>query len=121
MIYLQEEQLKTSIALGKSVEQWLGTQIQADFTIIKWLRIDKEADNSYTVSYFECFDDGSEDFYDVYEFSSLDPDQPFGLISSFSSVEDAIIYSTEHYGASSAKFIIGGMIQEEYAAYLKNK
>ncbi|QDW25197.1 hypothetical protein FFJ24_010395 [Pedobacter sp. KBS0701] len=121
MLYLQQEQLKSNLSLGKAVEQWINAEIKEDYVIIKWLRIEKEADGSYTVTYFECFDEGDENFVDVYEFSMLDPDYPFGIITSFSSIKDAIDFSVENYGASVLKFVSGGMIQEEYANYSKNK
>lgn len=121
MLYLEQEQLKSNLNLGKSVEQWLGTETGNEYIIIKWLRVDKEADGNYTVTYIECFDEGNEDFADVYEFSTLDPDYPFGITSSFSSIADAIDFSVENYGASYSKFVSEGMIQEEYINYFKNK
>jgi len=72
--YLTEDQLK-SIRFGRSVQQWLGSVEEDDYTILKWLRIDKERDGNFSVTYFESFDEGSEEFLDIYEFSIVDPDE----------------------------------------------
>jgi hypothetical protein len=45
------------------------------------------------VTVFEVFDDGNESFFDVYEFTAFDPDEPAGR----------------------------GLIQDEYADYLKSR
>jgi hypothetical protein len=37
--------------------------------------------------YIESFDDGNKDFIDLYEFSTIDPDEPYGVIITFDSVE----------------------------------
>jgi hypothetical protein len=121
MLYLDAEQLKSSLSLGKPVEQWLGNEETEEYTVLKWLRVEKEPDGKYTVIYIECFDEGNDDFVDIYEFSALDPDSPFGVINSFSSIADAIGFSIENYGASSLKFVAEGMIQEEYIKYLNIK
>lgn len=117
-MYLNEDQVISRLKLGKPVEQWLGTNEEVEYTVLKWLRIDKERNNTFTVAYFECFDEGDEDFADIYEFSMLDPDEPFGLLKKFDSVNEALTFSIDTYRASFVKFVSGGMIQEEYLGYL---
>lgn len=119
--YLTEEQLQTSLRLGRSIEQWLGYEHGSDYTILKWLRIDKEKNNEYSVSYFESFDEGSEQLLDIYEFSLLDADEPFGVISTLASVDEALKFATETYNAYSNKYVSAGMIQKEYSDYLDRK
>ena len=121
MKYLEIEQLKTSLRLGKTVEQWLGHIDEEDYTILKWLSLEPEPNGKYSVVYIESFDDGNADFIDVYEFSALDPDEPFGVIETFSSLDEAITFSINEYGALEDKFVNSGMIQDEYLAYLNNK
>ena len=75
MRYLTNEQLTTNLSLGKSVEQWLSFETKDDYVVLKWLRIDKEKDSTYSVSYIECFDDGDTDYIDIYSFSPVDPDE----------------------------------------------
>ncbi|UOE51445.1 hypothetical protein MTO98_10185 [Mucilaginibacter sp. SMC90] len=117
MKYLSSEQLKTNLSSGKPIEQWLSHQKQDDYTILKWLRIDKEKDSTYSVSYMECFDEGDEDFLDIYEFAPLDPDEPF-TINSFSNINEALFFAINKYQASESRFVAAGMIQEEYKEYL---
>lgn len=116
--YLTEDQLKSNLRLGRSVEQWLGSVEEDDYIILKWLRIDKERDESFSVTYFESFDEGSEELLDVYEFSLVDPDEPFGVINTFSSIADALEFAIITYNASNDKYVSSGMIQEEYRDYI---
>ncbi|WP_157604489.1 hypothetical protein [Solitalea canadensis] len=115
---MKKEQLLTLLKLGKPVEQWIGFVDEKEYTVLKWLRIDKERNGEYSVSYFEVYDEGNIDFLDIYEFSSFDPDEPYGLISTFSAYEEALNYCLTQYGCSYEGFINGGMIQEEYKKYL---
>ena len=117
--YLTREQLKSNLLLGFAVEQWLSHYREDDYTIIRWLRIDKENDQNYTVAYFECFDEGNEDFLDIYEFSLLNPDEPYGVLTQFNNSDDALSFSTTAYEASNGKYVSTGMIQEEYQDYLR--
>lgn len=116
--YLTDDQIRTRLRLGKSVEQWLGAAREVDYAILKWLRIDKENDGSISVAYFECFDEGNEDFMDIYAFSLIDPDKPYGVIHTFPSIVDALEFATFTYKASSHRYISTGMIQEEYRYYV---
>ena len=116
--YLTREQLMSNLLLGKSVEQWLTYEKESDYTILKWVRIDKEKSLKYSVSYFESFDEGNEGFLDIYEFSLLDPDEPFGVISVFESVEDALSFAETKHSVSIDRFVPAGGIQDEYQNYL---
>jgi len=117
--YLKEEQLKSNLSLGSPIEQWLSHYKEEDYTVIRWLRIDKEKDQNYTLTYFECLDEGNENALDIYEFSMLNPDAPFGVLSQFDNIEDALSFSENSYGASIEKYVSAGMIQEEYHDYLR--
>ena len=117
--YLKEEQLKSNLSLGFPIEQWLSHYKEEDYTVIRWLRIDKEKDQNYTLAYFECFDEGNENALDIYEFSMLNPDEPFGVLNQFDNIEDALNFSENSYGASIEKYVSAGMIQEEYHDYLR--
>lgn len=121
MIYLKNEQLRTNLSLGKIVEQWLGYKQEDDYIILRWISLEKENSGEFSVAYIESFDEGSEDFIDVYEFSTLDPDEPLGIINTFSTLDEAINFSLGEYGAEIDNFINAGMIQEEYRTYLNRK
>lgn len=121
MRYLNSQQLLTNLQLGKSVEQWLGYEKRVDYTILKWLRIDKEKSGEYSVTYFKMFDEGDEDFLDIYEFHTVDADEPYGIITTFKNVKDTLAFSTEKYKCKDDKYVNAGVIQEEYNDYLKAK
>lgn len=118
---LSDTQLKENLKLGKPLEQWISSQKKEDYIIIKWLRLDKEKGNTFNVAYFEVFDEGNENYLDIYEFSPLDPDYPYGIIDMFDSVESAIDFAVNSYGASLDKFVSAGIIQEEYLNYLRER
>ena len=118
--YLNEEQLKTNLSLGKVVEQWLGSKKEEDYVTLRWLSIEKERNGNYTVAFIECFDDRNSEFTDIYEFSSLDPDEPEGVLNTFVTADDALNFATSNYSASNSKYVSLGMIQEEYKKYLKS-
>lgn len=119
--YLTEEQLVSNLNIGKSVEQWLSFEMNDDYTVVRWIRIDKEKNGIFSLSYFETFDEGSEDFYDVYEFSPVDPDVLWGKIDSFDSVEAILKFAADEYDAQIDKYVNAGLIQNEYLNYLNNK
>jgi len=117
--YLTDDQIRTRLRLGKSVEQWLGDVREDDYTILHWLSIGKENDESFSVTYFESFDEGNEDFLDIYAFSLVDSDEPFGVINIFPSIADALEFARFTYKAFSDKYVPAGIIQEEYRDHIK--
>ncbi len=120
MRYLNEDEIQCRLRLGKSVEQWLGVVQQTDYTILRWLSIDKEGDETFSVAYFESIDEGNEDFLDIYAFSLVDPEEPFGVINTFSSITKALEFAEVTYKASPHKYTAAGMIQDEYRDYINN-
>lgn len=119
--YLENSQLITNLRLGKRIEQWLGTTKEQGETVVKWLSIESQKDGTYMVTYLEVFDEGSEDFLDIYEFSAPDPDLEFGRSDSFVTYEEALEFSRQRYGCRDDKFVTAGQIQEEYRLYLLSR
>ncbi len=119
--YLLKEQAFQQLIAGRAIEQWLGHLNYEDYRIIKWLRIDREETSEYSVTYFEVFDEGSNDFLDIYEFSPLDPDKYYGEISTFNTKEMALDYSINYYKADVEKFVGNGLIQDVYADFLEHE
>lgn len=107
--------------MGKPVEQWLSHVHKADYTVIKWIALNRE-EKQFGLTYFESFDEGEEDFYDVHEFSVIDPeDAPLGINHVFNTVEAAVAFAVQNYGASANRFVAFGMIAEEYRKHLLSK
>ncbi|GAB2864386.1 hypothetical protein [Hymenobacter ruber] len=120
-LHLSLQELIARVHLGKQVEQWLSHYNEADYTVIRWISVAKE-EGKFGVTYFESFDEGDEEFHDVHEFSVIDPeDEQYGTTHLFDSVEAAVAFAIENYGASAEKFVASGMIVEEYRAYLQEK
>jgi len=120
MRYLIEEQLRTHLSLGKAVEQWLKPYGEDDCTYIRWVRIIKENSGQFNVFYTEAVDEGNLDFLDVYEFSSKDPDEPYGVIDTFDTIAEALNFAISKYNVSLTLFVNDGMIQNEYKDHLMN-
>jgi hypothetical protein len=116
--YLSPLELAARVRLGKEVEQWLSHSEEADYTVLRWIYISKDK-QQYTVNYIESFDDGSEEWTDVTEFSQLDPDEE--VEHSFTSVEEAVEFAVQTYAASRGRFLPGGMLHTEYLAYWRSK
>jgi hypothetical protein len=120
-LYLSPQELIARVHLGKEVEQWLSHYNEADYTIIRWISVAKK-EGQFGVTYFESFDEGDEEFYDVHEFSVIDPeDEPYGTTYLFDSVEATVAFAIENYGASAEQFVASGMIYQEYAKHLLKK
>jgi hypothetical protein len=119
--YLTEAEVLSTLSRGASVEQWLeSTPVDSD-TVLRWLRIDRERDGQFSVTYFEVFDDGGPEFLDIYEFSSVDVDKPHGESTSFDDAKRAIRHCVESHQARTDRFVNAGMIQEEYADYVSTR
>jgi hypothetical protein len=116
--YLSPLELTARVRLDKEVHQWLGHSEEADYTVLRWLYLNKDK-QQYTVSYVESFDEGSEEWTDVTEFSYLDPDEV--IEHSFASVEEAVEFAVQTYAASTERFLPGGMLYTEYLAYWRSK
>ncbi len=121
MKHLTVDEAFNSLTKGIAIEQWIKDYAELNYVVIEWLRVDKEKDNSYSVAFFRCFDEGEEDFFDVYEFSQIDPNLPYGLIQNFTSAEEAISFAIINYHCYGDKFINAGLIQDEYELYLSRK
>ena len=118
-LYLSRLELQARLHLGKEAEQWLGHTDAGDYTAIRWLYLVQEDRRRYSVTYMESFDEGDEDWQQVPEFSLLDPDAEESM--AFDSVEEAVVYAVQTYGASPDRFVPGGMLAEEYARYWQSK
>ncbi|MBA4369540.1 MAG: hypothetical protein C0403_18085 [Desulfobacterium sp.] len=119
--YLSEEQVIQQLSSGRSIEQWIGHKNETDYRLIKWLRIDREKTNEYSVTSFEVFDEGNFDFLDIYEFSPLEPDLPYGEITTFDTKEKALDFALKERSAKINEFVGKGIIQDVYAEFLRKE
>lgn len=114
MRYLLETDVISNLRNGRSVEQLVSKSVYGDFPTIKFIRIDKEKSNDVSVSLFEVYDEGNENYLDVYEFPPIEPDEPDGIITVFQTPDEALFYACNSLGANINNFVNDGMIQDEY-------
>lgn len=119
--YLTRTQVESQLTARKAVEHWIGHKDEAEYRLIKWLRIDPENSGGYSVTCFEVFDEGGEDMLDIYSFSALDPDTPYGNTFAFKDKDEALDYVFTNLGVALNEFVGEGMIQDVYANFLKQE
>lgn len=119
--YLTPNGLERALVAGRTVEQWLGARREGELRVLKWLSIERERDGSTVLRIREVLDDGGPNFHDVYEFTAYDAEAEFGTIHTFATPEEALEYATSKLGADVNRFTGEGMVQVEYADYLKTR
>lgn len=119
-IYLEYQEAITYLNMGRTIEQWIGINQLNDATVINWLSIAKTKNDGFSVSYYQSFDEGSENNLDLYEFNMTDPDS-VGTCTLFPDAKSAIEYALQTYCCKYDRFVNSGMIQEEYKMYLQGK
>jgi hypothetical protein len=114
MRHLPPRDALQALNAGRPIEQLLDDRLDEGDRIIRFVRIDKEATGEFAVALFESIDEGSAEMLDIYEFTALDPDLPYGDITEFESAEEAIDFCIADLGAVAGRFVNGGVIQDEY-------
>jgi hypothetical protein len=111
MKYLMDAEIRTLLNLGKTVEMFLG-QNRGEGTI-SWIDIQRESGQFFKLNVYSVFDDGDVDHVDIYDFSPVDPDEPFKTIE-FETFDDMLAYLRNEFRLHDFSFLNHGMIQEEY-------
>jgi hypothetical protein len=114
MRYLGDLDVKMNLAAGRDVEQLLPERYEMNQLIIRYISLERNRSNGWTTRLCEVFDNGNPDFIDIYEFEAVDPDFPFGEEWIFDSIEGAITFAKENFGAASDRYVNRGLIQDEY-------
>jgi hypothetical protein len=120
--YLIRPYVRSVLNRGGSVEQFLGGFEDGGEPAIRWIGLTQEKD-AVVLSLYEVYDQGGEDWLDVYEFQPVGDPEEFGLAAEhrLSTVDEAIALAVERYGASPDRFVNGFMVQDEYADYLAGR
>jgi len=121
MEYLSESAVHQSLSAGRPLEQWLETGEESGEVVLRWLRLDREADRTYSVTLFEVFNEGGPDLLDLYEFSPVDIDSPYGRGQNFSNLDEAVAYAVNVLGADRKRFLGVGKVQDAYAEWLATR
>lgn len=119
--YLVLPFVRTALNLGKPVEQFLGGFSANGHPAVRWIELRPESDE-IVLSLYEVYDEGSEDWLDLYEFEratddDLEQDEP-AAEHRFSTLDDALAAAAERYGAHPERFVNAGVIQDEYHDHL---
>lgn len=118
--HLSASEAERVLNAGRSIEQWLGARVEGADRVLKWLLLAVENDGGYSVTVFEVLDNGGPEFLDVYEFSPLDVDQPYGVTTTFKDARGALAFAIGA-GADPGRFVNAGIVQDEYADYLSSR
>ncbi|MGY0216263.1 hypothetical protein ACWJJH_02620 [Endozoicomonadaceae bacterium StTr2] len=111
--YLTIQEANSAIRRGKLVEIFLGGFVVNEKRCIRWASF-VQADSGVSASLWETYDQGSEDYLDIYAFDSLsgEYDEPIKMVHS-ENIEEA----AKVLGISELKFVNQGIVQDEYSAY----
>ncbi len=118
MDYLSEGAVLQLLSAGRSVEQWLEPGEVSGEVVLRWLRLDRQVDRTYSVTLFEVFNEGGPDLLDLYEFTPVDSDSPGGRGQHFSDLEEAVAYAVTVQGADTNRFLGVGKVQDAYSEWL---
>jgi hypothetical protein len=84
---------------------------------ITWLRASRRTEGHYVLGRHYVFDEGSPDFIDVWEFSSVDDDEDLGQgvdLAAFDSPAALLAAATSDWRADPERWVNEGVIQDEY-------
>ena len=140
--HLAPQFVRTALNRGTYVEQFLGGFVVDGQPAIRWIMLQKGADDDefedeededevdredpdeevFVLSYYEALDEGREDWVDVHGFSPVsgDPDDMYEPAARHrtSTLEEALALAVERYGADPARFVNQTMIDHEYYDYV---
>jgi hypothetical protein len=101
---------------GSGIQQLLGTDYVAGRPTLRWLTAWRERDGGYVLVIHHVFDEGSEQFWDVAEFTPVDEDEYLGegrSLGAFNTPEE-VLHAAQAYGAVTTRWVNEGVIDDEY-------
>jgi hypothetical protein len=101
---------------GRGIQQLLGTVCVAGRPTLRWLTARRERDGGYVLTIHHVFDEGSEQFWDVEEFTPVDEDRYLGegrSLGAFNTPEE-VLDAAPAYGAVTTRWVNQGVIDDEY-------
>jgi hypothetical protein len=115
--YLDKNTASQYLNLGKTIEIFLGRD-PADNEIVSYLSFTKTPNTKIEIQKIDHCDEGDLDFVDIYSFSYADPDMTFETFYS-DDIDSAISLLKSKFQLTDIKFVIAGLIQDEYLDLLK--
>jgi hypothetical protein len=118
--YLTPQQVHMQLHAGRNVEYWLGASGTGESTTIRFAVLQRESADEYSVTVWHKWDNGDEDWVDVYNFYDRNSEaEPYR--ATFETSEAAVAHAVEKLGANPEKFVGSGLIQDEYEDYVKQR
>lgn len=111
--YLTEQEAMAALKRGKDIEIFLGGFERGSDQFIEWATFTLK-DNHVLGKLWQAYDEGSQDFCDIYSFSPTNDEWDVPIKES---VGDDITSAVENLGVSSRNFTNHGVAQDEYANY----
>jgi hypothetical protein len=111
--HLTEQQALAALRRGAAIEQMLSEDLRSGS--FRWLDA-RRSDAGFELYVHETLDDGSDNFWDIYEFRSVDDDDEFGtgVIVGIYPAEALLLQSASELGARPDRWVNDGVIQDEY-------
>jgi hypothetical protein len=117
--YLTGPEVVSALSQGRGVEAMIGPAVVLEQRVIRWLSLRVNSGKVH-VELWESCDVGSVDCLDVYEFGTPDGDDEPAILYTFESAEECLGELERHYPGVGARFVNRGVIQSEYADYLRS-
>ena len=119
MRYLAETDTVSAVLNGRAIEQFLSPREEGSYRVLRWVCVKKDRDGTFSASRYEAFDEGNFDCLDLYAFSYVDPDNPCEESSGLPTADAAMKAAEDQFGADKHKYVNVGVIQDEYADFLR--
>jgi hypothetical protein len=114
--YLTEDEARSSLSAGRSLQQWISVRELDGFRFIRWVSIER-GEGGWLVFEKESLDDRRAGNIDITEFhNDLDPDYPEGVCHQCSTSEQALEKCLD-LGCTASSFVYANQIQDIYDAY----
>ncbi|WP_444896919.1 hypothetical protein [Microbulbifer sp. SSSA005] len=115
--YLTIQEANSALRRGKLVEIFLGGFKIGDQKCIRWASFEASS-TGVTGSLWEAYDQGSDNYVDIYTFDSPlgEYDKPVRVVLS-KSIEGA----AAELGINKHNFVNQGVVQDEYSSYLASQ
>jgi hypothetical protein len=116
MRYLTVDFALGALRRGSGIQQLLGTDCVAGRVTLRWLTAWRDRDGGYALTIHHVFDEASQQFLDVAEFSPVNEDEDIGEgrdLGTFSTPEE-VLHAAQAYGAVTTQWVNEGVIDDEY-------
>ncbi len=121
MKYIDSNQLKTYLKLGRELPQFLGFGEYYESKTFEWANLSGNPENA-KISLIRSYDSGSDwGCYDVLSFGQVADDDPSEEKYFSGTLEECLVWLESELGGSRDKFVGQGMIDAIYEKYVKER